>query len=143
LSQINSEQSTDLEVDGLHILIAEDNEVNLMYISTLMSKWKINVDFARNGKEALNLLLENNYHLVLMDIQMPEMDGYEVTKSIRASDHRNKNVPIIALTASTFVSNRNEAYEAGMTDFLSKPFSPDQLSAVISKYSDQLEFSTD
>lgn len=110
-----------------HILIAEDNLMNQKYISRLLQKLNIKFTIANNGKEVVALAKEKEYSLILMDLQMPEMDGYEATIEIRNSKNPNKYTPIIALTASALVEQRKRAFEVGMSDFLSKPFTPDQL----------------
>ncbi len=126
LNKLNTEKST--------ILVVEDNAMNIKYITSLLKKWKIKHDVALNGKEAYDLFLENTYDLIFMDLQMPVMDGFEATQLIRSSDSSNSQLPIIALTASTFLSKKRLALKAGMTDFLSKPFTPDQLHEIIDKY---------
>ncbi len=85
-------------------------------------------DVAENGKRALDMVKENSYDLVLMDLQMPEIDGYEATREIRKVEgDRFKTIPIIALTASAMIDKKDTAYEAGMTDYMSKTFSPQEL----------------
>jgi PAS domain S-box-containing protein len=116
------------------ILIVEDNAMNLKYITSLLKKWKITHYIAYNGKQAFELTKDNNYDLIFMDLQMPIMGGFEATQLIRNSKNQNSKIPIIALTASTFLSKKILALKAGMTDFLSKPFTPDQLYEIIDKY---------
>lgn len=114
------------------VLIVEDNIMNQKYISTLLSRWEIPFVLAENGLIAINKYKEQEFDLVFMDISMPVMDGYESTRGIRSL---NKNqVPIIALTASNLLSKKELALKSGMTDFLAKPFTPDELSKVIHKY---------
>lgn len=121
------------------ILIAEDNAMNQKYITSLLRKWKIRHHFAQNGKEAIGLIQKNDYDLIFMDLQMPVMGGFEATQLIRSSQNNNSKIPIIALTASTFLSVKKQALKAGMTDFLSKPFTPDQLHEIIDKYLNSTE----
>ncbi|MEM9324602.1 MAG: ATP-binding protein [Bacteroidota bacterium] len=117
------------------ILIDEDNPVNQQYLSGILEKWFLSYDLANNGIEALELLGEHKYQLVLMDIRMPEMDGYETTIRIRSSeDNPNTNIPIIALTASALVDEKERALAAGMNYHLTKPFSPEDLGLVLSKF---------
>ena len=116
------------------LLIVEDNEINLKYISTLLTKWKIEFKIARNGKDAFELYLSETFDLIFMDLQMPIMDGVTATKMIRQLSGKKSKVPIIALTASTFLSKKNMVLNAGMTDFLSKPFTPNQLLKLLHKY---------
>ena len=106
----------------LRVLVVEDNLVNQMLLKTLLSKKGINVTVSSNGKEALAILDKNEFDLILMDMQMPEMDGIEATKAIRQNkSSSNHAIPIIALTANVQVSDKQKCFDAGMNDFLSKP----------------------
>ena len=117
------------------ILIVEDNKVNQQYLAGILEKWFFSYDLANNGIEALECLNEHRYQLILMDIRMPEMDGYETTIRIRSSeDNPNQEVPIIALTASALVDEKERALSAGMNYHLTKPFSPEDLGLVLSKF---------
>ena len=119
---------------GYKILIVEDNKMNQTYITSLCKKWKIEYDIAENGEEAVEAFKQNSYDLVFMDLSMPIMDGYEATRLIRLID--KPSIPIIALTASTFLSKKQLALQAGMTDFLAKPFVPQDLFQMLGKYLD-------
>lgn len=111
-----------------HVLIVEDNKINQQYLIGLLEKWEITYDLANHGGEALEWIKKSSYDLVLMDIRMPVMDGYETTIRIRTAEHNpNKDIPIIALTASALVDEKEKAIAAGMNHHLSKPFSPEQL----------------
>ena len=111
-----------------HVLIVEDNKINQQYLIGLLNKWEITYDLANHGGEAVELIKSNTYDLILMDIRMPVMDGYETTIRIRSMEHNtNQNIPIIALTASALVDEKEKAISAGMNHHLSKPFSPEQL----------------
>ena len=101
-----------------------------------MKKWGHAVAIAENGKIAVNKLKEQNFDLILMDIQMPEMDGLEATTKIRNSNsiEINANIPIIALTAHALKSDQERCKQVGMNDFLTKPIDVDALSAVLKKY---------
>ncbi len=116
------------------ILIVEDNAMNLKYISSLLNKWNLSYEICENGKEAFDKAMKQPFDIIFMDLQMPIMDGFEATQCIRSESKLNKNTPIIALTASTFLSKKRLALKAGMSDFLSKPFTPDQLSGIIDQY---------
>lgn len=119
---------------GKNVLIVEDNRINQVYLSGLLKKWKAEYDIANNGVEALELIKKNQYDLVLMDIRMPEMDGYETTQNIRSNtDNPNQNVPIVALTASALVDEREKAIVVGMNDHIPKPFSPEQLEKTLNE----------
>jgi signal transduction histidine kinase/ActR/RegA family two-component response regulator len=113
---------------GIKILIAEDNQINVILAKQYMKLWDIECDVAENGKIALLLVQTNDYDMVLMDLQMPEMDGYETTAAIRElPDEKFKNLPIMALTASAMLDIKDKAYIVGMNDFISKPFNPNEL----------------
>ncbi|SEP79285.1 PAS domain S-box protein [Neolewinella agarilytica] len=114
-------------------LIVEDNLMNIKYLSTLLKKWGFQFSIANNGQEAVDIFGENDFDIIFMDLQMPVMDGYEASKKIRAMDARGEIVPIIALTASTFLSKKELAMKAGISDFVSKPFTPDQLLNVVGR----------
>ncbi len=116
-----------LGVAGYRVLVVEDNHMNQKYISTLLTKWQVDYQMAHNGLEGVELANHEPFDLILMDIQMPVMDGYEATNAIRAMVNLNKDTPIIALTASAMVSQKDKALLAGMNDYLSKPFKPSQL----------------
>ena len=121
---------------GVHILVIEDNEVNQILISELLSNLGITVNLARNGVECLDLLRTSEPHqfdLIFMDIQMPEMDGLEATRHIRHDLHLI-DMPIIALTANTKEHDQHEFMKAGMNGFLPKPFDPDQLYQILYRF---------
>ena len=128
------DRSFNFENIGLPVLVAEDNQMNQKYISKLLEKWNLKYDIANDGLEALHLTEQKKYSMVFMDIQMPNMNGHQATLKIRALDNENRNIPIIALTASTLLSKKQEALDAGMSDYLSKPFNPAQLAEIISKF---------
>lgn len=116
------------------VLIVEDNFMNQKYISSLLKKWNIPYDIAFNGREGFERATAQKYDLIFMDIQMPEMDGYEATIAIRNSANLNQHTPIIALTASALTSEKDVAFNAGMNDFLTKPFKPAQLYEKLQEY---------
>lgn len=113
------------------VLIVEDNAMNQKYITRLLEKWKLKYVLTQNGQEAIDACNKQKFSLVFMDIQMPILDGYQATKRIRNSENLNKDTPIVALSASTLLSKKQMALNSGMTDFLSKPYNPTQLSRVI------------
>ncbi len=118
--------------DVKRVLIVEDNKINQQYLTWLLEKWNVSYDVANHGEEALALTEDHVYDLILMDIRMPVMDGYETT--IRLRNHAknpNSEVPIIALTASALVDEKEKALEVGMNHHLPKPFSPDQLKSML------------
>ena len=124
------------KMKNLRILLAEDNEFNQMVaVDTLESAIEgAQVTVAANGKIAVDMLKNNTFDIVLMDIQMPEMDGHEATKTIRSSsDPRINSVPIIAMTASVIKAEVDKCFESGMNEFVGKPFSVDELLEKMSK----------
>ncbi len=122
---------------GMRVLLVEDNEYNQIVLGDTLHNMipDVSVEIASNGREAITLLQTFPFDLVLMDVQMPEMDGIEATKYIRAHLPRGKReVPIIALTASVIKSEIDRAFSAGMNDYVPKPFKQDELFRVIAKY---------
>ena len=117
-----------------HVLVVEDNLMNQKYLGGLLRKWKIPYTLATDGKMAVEEAKKQRFDMILMDIQMPLMDGYEATVAIRSTHNPNQHVPIIALTASAMLDHKNIALEAGMNDFLTKPFDPGQLMAIFRRY---------
>lgn len=115
-------------MNGLQILIAEDNPVNVMLMKKLFSKWSIVPTFAENGERAVELVQYGNFNIVLMDLQMPVMNGFDAAMEIRKMpDPQKSNIPIIALTASALFDIKEKVYDSGMNDYVSKPFKPDEL----------------
>jgi PAS domain S-box-containing protein len=119
------------------VLIVEDNFMNQKYISSLLKKWNIAYDIAFNGREGFEMAQQRKYDLIFMDIQMPEMDGYECATAIRIYPNLNEKTMIVALTASAMLSHRDLAFERGMNDYLSKPFKPNELAMILKKYAPQ------
>jgi len=110
---------------GLRALVAEDNPLNQKLISRILSGWGVHFHLAENGKQALRLAHQHRYDFVLMDLHMPEMNGVDATAAIRNStDNPNHKIPIIALTAAAMLDEKRAAMKAGMSDFMTKPFSP-------------------
>jgi signal transduction histidine kinase/AmiR/NasT family two-component response regulator/HPt (histidine-containing phosphotransfer) domain-containing protein len=128
------EETTHLPISAGKILIAEDNQMNLKYLTGLLRKWELEYDIALNGREATEFAAAHPYDLILMDIQMPIMDGNEATLVIRNTQNPNMNVPIIALTASALLDRKARAAATGMTDFVTKPFNPTQLLEKLHQY---------
>ncbi|MFY0605452.1 MAG: response regulator [Cyclobacteriaceae bacterium] len=116
-----------------NILLVEDNKSNQYVISKFFAKWGWSYDLARNGKEACEMADKKQYDLILMDLNMPVMDGYQATARLRKRANY-ADTSIVALTASAIVEVQNKAKEAGVTDFMSKPFEPNQLRKIILTY---------
>ncbi len=116
------------------VLLAEDVELNQFLAKHIMQGWGFEIFIADNGQKAIDALKENNFDLILMDIQMPEMDGITATKQIRLlPDAQKAAIPIIALTANALKGDSDTYLEAGMNDYLSKPFTEESLFNVIKK----------
>lgn len=119
----------------IHVLLVDDNDINRLIASNFLNRCGIFVDQAKNGSEALERIQSRKYKLILMDLQMPEMDGYEATRRIRElSDKYFKKIPILALTASIPADMHTRAREAGFNDMINKPFVPEQLYSKIKEY---------
>lgn len=130
LVNLNDEKSDASILSDRKILVVEDNPVNQMVMKSILKKWDgISFDLALNGLEALDKLSSGNFDLILMDLQMPEMDGYEATIAIREgkTGQENTKIPIIAVTADATDKARNKVYEVGMDDYLTKPVDKDLL----------------
>jgi two-component system, sensor histidine kinase and response regulator len=121
------------ELTGRRVLVVEDNDINRDLASELLGDLGIQVALAGNGREGLNQILTEAFDLVLMDIQMPVMDGLTATKLIRA-DTRFQDLRIIAMTAHAMSGDRERSIDAGMNDHLTKPIDPDALSAILSRW---------
>jgi len=119
---------------GKKILVVEDNKINQLVVRKMLTKLGVLVSTANNGLEALESVNETYFDLILMDIQMPKMDGYRATAEIRKSENPViANVPIIALTASAYLTEKDKAQLFGMNDHVGKPFGPDELMEKISQ----------
>lgn len=118
------------------ILLVEDNKINAEICKTLLTKLDMQVDVAANGIEAINMYFDHHYDLVLMDVQMPSMSGYEATQRLREIETNNKQarIPIIALTANVAVDSRDSCIAAGMDDFLIKPFRKEDIIKILEKW---------
>ncbi|MGH9547790.1 MAG: response regulator, partial [Terriglobales bacterium] len=113
------------------ILIVEDDETNRRVMSILLERMGHDHDFAHNGAEAVSMARENEYGLILMDIRMPELDGYKATKAIRASAAGRNHIPIVAVTAQAMDGDLEKCIWAGMNDYLSKPYTSEELETVV------------
>ncbi|MFQ5562072.1 MAG: response regulator [Parvularculaceae bacterium] len=118
----------------LRILLAEDNQINAVLAVALIKRAGHSVDVAANGAEAVTAVRNAPYDLVLMDMHMPEMDGLEAARRIRKLEDDARDTPIVALTANAMAHDRQKCLSAGMNDFLSKPFDPDDLEELLDKW---------
>ncbi|RZK82683.1 MAG: PAS domain S-box protein [Pedobacter sp.] len=117
---------------GKSILVVDDNEINILIARRILSKWEFELDFASNGHEAISKVMNNKYDLIFMDIRMPGIDGYETAAIIRdIPETYYKQVPIIALTASTLQDEHIKFKESGMNGHILKPFKPEEIKEVI------------
>jgi CheY-like chemotaxis protein len=120
-------------LDGMQVLVAEDNPINMMIVSSLLEKLGVVVHSATNGREAIDAVELKKFDLILMDVQMPLMDGFEATRKIRESVD-NQSLPIIALTAHAMVGDYDKSIAAGMNDHITKPIDPAELKEVLIKW---------
>ena len=118
--------------EGVKVLVVEDNKLNQDLMQQLLTSWQLNFTIAENGRQAIEYLKKEPYSLILMDIQMPEMDGYTTTQKIR--DDLKIRTPIIALTAHALAGERERCLSAGMNDYLPKPIREDKLRALIAQF---------
>lgn len=123
------------DLSGYRLLVVDDNEINMMVASKFLRKWALSVDCVQSGLEAVERVKEVHYDMILMDLQMPGMTGYEASRRIRAlHGERFKDIPIIALSADVMAETKEKVIEAGMNDYVSKPFNPHELYGKIARY---------
>jgi len=120
-----------IDLSGKRILVVEDDELNFIYLKQIFKLTKGDITRAKNGNEALDYARNNTYDIILMDIQLPDISGNEVTKKIRIYD---SHTPIIAQTASRTPDDTDNCIEAGCTEVLVKPFTIRELSNILAKY---------
>ena len=125
----------DQTLKGVRVLLVEDYPINVKVALKFLSRWGVLVDVAENGLIGVEKFRAGSYDLILMDLQMPVMDGYTSTQHIREIDAK---IPVIALTASATYSNRDRAIHAGINDYVTKPFNPNDLFQKIAKYCQRL-----
>ena len=121
-------------IQGAQVLLVEDNEINQQVAKEILEGAGLNITLATNGQEAVNAVKENSYDAVLMDLQMPVMDGYTATREIRNLKSEIRNVPIIAMTAHAMAGDEDKSLQAGMNGHVTKPIDPDQLFATLEKW---------
>ncbi|HVL50350.1 MAG TPA: PAS domain S-box protein [Actinomycetota bacterium] len=119
---------------GTRLLVAEDNPMNQLVATRMLENLGYRVDVVANGREALDALVRIDYAAVLMDCQMPELDGFEATRELRRREVPPRRTPVIAMTAGAMQSDRQQCLDADMDDYLSKPVKPQELEAVLSKW---------
>jgi PAS domain S-box-containing protein len=128
--------TNDFDLTGVRVLLAEDNKVNQFVAKQILGKWKVTVEVANHGEEAIAMLRANDYHIILMDIQMPIMDGIQAAQAIRQGDlpEAKRTIPIVALTADIMPDTRASVLAAGMDDIIVKPFELDELYNLLKKF---------
>ena len=130
-AQDASDAADSSEVNGTRILLAEDNAINALLTRTLLEAEGCIVEVVEDGVLAVEAMKNASYDMIFMDMRMPNMDGLEATRKIRAMDHRSKGLPIVALTANAFDDDRNACFDSGMNDFMTKPVSAEELSEMV------------
>lgn len=131
------ESTSDKEqsIRGIRLLIAEDNPINVFVVSQYLDTWGVKFDVAENGAQAIDQLSRQDYNLILMDLQMPQMDGYTAARKIRSlPEEKFQKLPIVALSASNRFDHEARMEASGINDFISKPFNPKELYAKIAFY---------
>jgi CheY-like chemotaxis protein len=121
------------QIRGRVVLIAEDNDINIALARAMLHKRGLQTAVAHNGSEAVRMAQQHDYAAILMDCQMPELDGYEATRRIRKHENGHR-VPIIALTAHSMSGDRERCIEAGMDDYLPKPVRAEQLEEIVKRW---------
>jgi len=129
------ESSNSLSED-IKILLVDDNKVNQLVANGILEEIGLEADVANNGAEAIEALGKNSYDIILMDCQMPVMDGYEATKVIKSGElgESIKSIPVVAMTANAMDGDKEKCFASGMDDYISKPIDPEKLEAVLRKY---------
>jgi two-component system, sensor histidine kinase and response regulator len=123
---------------NLHLLLAEDNDMNQKMTRVLMTRWGHRIDMVSNGLEALNAARANEYDLIFMDVQMPDMDGFEASRKIRDFEGSTRHTPIIAMTAHALSGDKQRCLDAGMDDYVTKPLNSDAVFNLIEHWAEKL-----
>jgi PAS domain S-box-containing protein len=129
LKELSGPTRTELEHPGknMRVLLVEDNDINRLYAKSILKNWQTEIETAENGLVAIEKIKNEWFDVVLMDVQMPVLDGYETTRAIRQMEAPVNAIPIVALTANATKADSEKCLAAGMNDFLPKPFTPDDL----------------
>ena len=132
----DQEQDSTSDTDKpLKLLLVEDNKVNQMVCLRILSRMDLSADLACNGAEALEMIDQDDYDIILMDCQMPVMDGFQATRHLRELPGAKSRIPVIAIIANALAGDRQKCLHAGMSDYLSKPIKVDELKTLIEKWS--------
>jgi len=132
---VQKNRTLENSLKGLKVLLVEDNDINRLYASSILKAWGCILEMAENGYVAIVKLKNSHFDIVLMDIQMPVLDGFEATRAIRAGDVSKSQIPIIALTANATKKDIEKCHSYGMNDCISKPFTPEELYQSLVKHS--------
>ncbi len=132
--EIKTNNKITLDLSDLKILLVEDNKINQLVASTILTEYGAKIEIAEDGLIALEKLKQQEFPLILMDCQMPNMDGFEATRAIRTQPHKYGTPTIIALTANAFVEDQQSCFDAGMDDFISKPIEEKVMRTVLNKW---------
>jgi CheY-like chemotaxis protein len=133
ISEKNEKTDDMSQIKGAKVLLVEDNEINQQVALEILQGMGLNVTVANDGQEAVNAVKKSNYDVVLMDVQMPVMDGYTATREIRKDKHF-KDLPIIAMTAHAMAGDEDKSLQAGMNGHVTKPIDPEQLFSTLQKW---------
>jgi len=136
---VSPNQKNPAGIQQLHVLLVEDNEINQLYAGSILRNWGVRLDMAENGLVALEKLKSIRPDLILMDVQMPVMDGFEASRSIRSGQDPVNKIPIIALTANATQGILQKCKACGMNDYLPKPFSPEELQHILAIYAGKIK----
>lgn len=131
-----SKASYNKNLNGIRVLLVEDNQVNQLVAAEFLKRWKTRFMVANNGKMAVKMARENDFDIILMDLQMPGLDGYETCRIIKQIKDKAQNIPVIALTANAMQEVKEKIYHAGMSDIVTKPIDPDELFKKMLNYTD-------
>jgi signal transduction histidine kinase/ligand-binding sensor domain-containing protein/CheY-like chemotaxis protein len=138
-NEVRKSQMHENALSGLRVLLVEDNSVNRLVATKFLEKWGVSISYAENGAIGVNMAHEQVFDLILMDLQMPEMDGFEATRAIRKMDqHWSGKVPILALTAAALMEVKEQVMEAGMNDYIAKPFNAEELFTKMAEHTGRL-----
>ncbi len=129
----------EIKTKSLKVLIAEDNIINQKILKTYLSRMKHTSVIANNGNEAFDIQKDRELDCILMDIQMPEMNGLEATRKIRKSENgSDKHLPIIAVTSNSFYNDREDFFEAGIDEYIPKPIDYNLLQSVLNNVANNI-----
>jgi CheY-like chemotaxis protein len=135
VTQQDIEQLNGNQLEGLYVLIADDQEMNLLLLKIMLTRWKCRFDMAKDGATAYEMFKTNNYDLILLDLQMPHLSGIDVVAHIRTDiDARKAKVPVIVLTADISRQDEETFRKAGFNDWLLKPFREKEIYRMIVKH---------